>query len=158
MSHQNEAKALKKLHARLMDTKSGYEEGIRRAERPSVVALFERLAGLRERHIATLNDLIAVKGLTPPRSGSFLGLVSKGAMLYRAAMGTIDRDISADIMAEESTIVALYEQTIGQLSLDTAAKDALTKQLAELREELAKTESTSEGFEYDGEGLMRKAA
>jgi uncharacterized protein (TIGR02284 family) len=144
MSTQDEAKALKKLHARLVDTHNGYKTGIERAERPTVVAFFERFADLRETHIAELDAYLRGKGLKPHADGSWMTYIHTGIMRFRSAVGTLDRDIKDDVIEGEQKIVDLYEETIEDVDILDDAKAMIARQKMELQAEIDRSEPTVE--------------
>ena len=136
MSTQDEAKALKKLHARLVDTHNGYTTGIERSERPSVTALFERFNTMRETHIGELESYLRSKGLKPQEDGSWMTYVHKGIMKFRSAVGTLDRDIKDDVIEGEQKVLELYDDTIGEVQTLTDARAIIERQKAELQAEI----------------------
>ena len=105
MSTQDEAKALKKLHARLVDTHNGYTTGMEKAERPDIVNFFGKFKSMRESHIAELEGYLRGKGLKPQEDGSWMTYVHEGIMKFRSAIGTLDRDIKDDVIEGEEKVL-----------------------------------------------------
>lgn len=143
MSNQNEAKALKKLYESLIDARNGYREGIKRAERPTVVTFFERFEMLHGRHIGEIDGLIRAKGLTPPEDGSWMTFLHEGIMKFRSAIGTLDRDVRNDVLDGEQKLIEFYDETIGKITIDTNAKQVLEKQKSALQQAIDTSEPTS---------------
>ena len=143
MSTQDEAKALKKLHARLVDTHNGYATGIEKSERPSVTAFFERFNAMRETHIGELDSYLRSKGLKPHEDGSWMTYIHEGIMKFRSAVGTLDRDIKDDVIEGEQKVLELYDETIAQVQTLTDARTIIERQKTELQAEIDRSEPTA---------------
>lgn len=131
--------ALKKLHARMVDTLNGYEEGIEKAENAEVTAFLERFRTLRAQHAGELDTVLRSAGLEPQRDGSWMTYVHEGIMKVRSAIGTLDESVKDDVVRGEQAILDLYDEALDAARGEPSAHVVLARQAAELRTEIERT-------------------
>lgn len=82
--------SLAALHTALVDARNGYEEAIRRAERPDLKAIFQRVKALHQDAHAELHQALLARGFTPDESGSFMSTVHRTVISVRSAVVGLD--------------------------------------------------------------------
>jgi len=138
MPLDNDGDALKKLHARMVDTLAGYEEGIERTGNADVAAFFDRFRTMRAQHAGELDGLLRTAGLQPQNDGSWMTYVHEGIMKVRSAIGTLDESVKDDTVRGEQAILDLYDDALDAASGEPAAHATLARQAAELRTQIGR--------------------
>jgi len=139
MPIDNDGDALKKLHARMVDTLAGYEEGIEKTENAEVAAFFERFRSMRAQHAGELDTTLRAAGLQPQNDGSWMTYVHEGIMKVRSAFGTLDRSVKDDVVRGEQAILDLYDEALDAARGEPQAHATLARQAAELRTEIGRS-------------------
>jgi hypothetical protein len=57
--------ALVELHTALIDTCNGYDEALKDAQKPDIVALFQRAKLLHEKAHANIHAILSARGVAP---------------------------------------------------------------------------------------------
>lgn len=141
MSISDNGDALKKLHARIVDSTNGYAEGIEKAEERDVVAFFEGFKSLHERHASELDTLLLSKGFEPQEDGSWMTWVHEGIMKMRSAFGTLDESVMDEVIQGEQAILDIYDEALTPEASDEEARALLSRQKLELQARVADSKS-----------------
>lgn len=123
---------VKTLHARLVDSRNGYEEGLKLTTDSAVVTVFKDLLELRDDHIAELDRLLREKGETPDEDGSWMTPIHEAIMNVRSWFGGLDESVFQGVISGEEDILEMYEKAISAVSPIENFVTALTEQKAVL--------------------------
>jgi len=129
--------AVRKLHARLVDTANGYREALDRTDDATLRGFVQDFATLRQLHIDELAQELAAQGVEPQRDGGWMTVVHESIMKVRDVFGTLDASARDEILKGEKSILDLYDDTIDALKADTRLTAAVTRQRDELQQVVA---------------------
>jgi uncharacterized protein (TIGR02284 family) len=136
--------SLVELHTALIDTGNGYEEAIKDAQKPDLVALFERAKSLHEKAHASIHAILSARGVTPDDKGSFMSTVHETIISVRSAVVGLDKGSLSSFSSGEQMMIEAYDKAIQSNSDDGPVRMALEQQRSTL-------------FDLIGE-MQRKAA
>ncbi|MCC5970585.1 MAG: DUF2383 domain-containing protein [Pararhodobacter sp.] len=109
--------ALAELHTRLVDTISGFDKVVEKAE-PGFRTIAEDFRTMHQRHSRAIGEMLARDGHDPSRDGSVFGAMNRGLVEMRSWFDTIDVNIMDALVQGEKHVLEGYEQAI------VATKDA----------------------------------
>jgi uncharacterized protein (TIGR02284 family) len=132
------------LHTALIDACNGYDEAIKDAQKPDLLALFERAKSLHEKAHAIIHTILSERGITPDEKGSFMSTVHETIISVRSAVVGLDKDSLSSFASGEERMIEAYDKAIQSSPDDRPAQAALEQQRSAL-------------FELVGE-MQRKAA
>ena len=81
---------LKSLHTALVDSRNGYEEGLKDAEGKGLTPLFHEMIDLRNRHHTELDRHLRAAGEEPDEKGSSMSTVHRTVMKVRSVLTGLD--------------------------------------------------------------------
>ena len=136
---RDECQALARVHARVSNVISGYDEAARRGASRSV-RLASATADLHRRHRRGLDGMLASRGCEPSPDGSFMALVQEGAIRLRDWVDDLDEDLPARIRRTEERVLGFYDEAIDALRDSGPERAALVVQRGELAAHLARIE------------------
>lgn len=128
---------LKSLHTAVIDSRNGYDEAIKDAEKPELGAIFEKARRLHARAHDDLHRMLAERGSAPDERGSFMTTVHEVVIGVRAAVGGLNRGSLRAFADGEEHTVAAYDDAIAANPTDAETLDrhkaALEGVIAEMR-------------------------
>lgn len=128
--------SLVSLHAAVVDARNGYEEALKRADLPDLMAIFARVKALHEKAHAELHEALLTRGLAPDDSGSFMSTVHKTVIAARSALIGLDDKALPSFASGEERIVEDYDRAIEDNRYDSALVALLARQKHRLMAEI----------------------
>ena len=128
---RDECQALARVHMRVSDALSGYDE-IARREASGSLRLAAAMADLHRRHLRGLEGMLASRGCEPSPDGSFMALIHEGAIRLRDWVDDLDADLPHRIARTEQRIIGLYDEAVDALRDSAPERSALAAQRNEL--------------------------
>ena len=135
--------SLVSLHTAILDALNGYDEAIKRAERPDLKAIFQRVQAVHERAHAELHEALRAKGLAPDHSGSFMSTVNKAIISARSALIGLDDGSLSSFASGEERIVEDYDKAIEDNQYDSSLVAILARQKHRLMTEIGEMKATA---------------
>ena len=136
---RDECQALARIHTRVSDAISGYQELGRRGL-GSTVPLAAAMAELHQRHRDSLLGMLSSRGCEPAPDGGFMALLHEGVMRPRDWIDDLDDDLPARLRDAEERIVGLYDEAIDAMRDSVPERFALAGQRGELTTRIAEVE------------------
>jgi uncharacterized protein (TIGR02284 family) len=133
---------LASLHTSAIDARNGYQEAIKDAEGKGLTPLFSELLGLHEKHAAQLAQLLAERGQTPNKDGSFMSTVHETIMDVRSLFGGLDESVIPGLIDGEQRNVKKYDEVLKEPG-ETVVWDILGRQRSELAAAIDKMSATT---------------
>jgi uncharacterized protein (TIGR02284 family) len=121
------------LHTALIDACNGYDEAIKDAQKPDLVALFQRAKALHEKAHANIHAILSARGVTPDEKGSFMSNVHETVISVRSAVVGLDKGSLSAFASGEERLIDAY-QAIQSNSDGGPARAALEQQRSALSE------------------------
>lgn len=122
------------LHTALIDACNGYDEAIKDARKPDLVALFQRAKSLHEKEHANIHAILSARGATPDDKGSFMSTIHETVISVRSAIVGLDKGSLSSFAAGEERMIEAYDEAIRSNGDDAAVCTALEQQRSELVE------------------------
>ena len=123
--------AIEKLRTRLIDAVAGYDEALEHAE-PDVAPTLRTLRGAHEREIERLVPVLTRLHGDTTSEGSWMTPVQKAVMNARAWLTGIDEGVIPAVVRGERSLLALYDDAIGEAAGEPDVLVPLADQRAEL--------------------------
>ena len=122
------------LHTALIDTCNGYDEAIKDAEKPDLIALFERAKSLHEKAHANVHSILGARGAAPDDKGSFMSTVHETVISVRSAVVGLDKGSLSAFASGEERLIKAYDKAIESNGDDPSVRTALEQQRSALVE------------------------
>jgi uncharacterized protein (TIGR02284 family) len=122
------------LHTALIDAGNGYDEAIKDAEKPDLVALFERAKSLHEKAHASIHAILSARGAAPDDKGSFMSTVHETVISVRSAVIGLDKGSLSAFASGEERLIKAYDKAIQSNGDDSPVRMALEQQRSALRD------------------------
>lgn len=118
------------LHRALIDACNGYDEAIKDAQKPDLVALFQRAKLLHEKAHA----ILSARGATPDDKESFMSTIHGTVISVCSAIVGLDMGSFSSFAAGEEKMLETYDEAIQSNGDDAPVCIALEQQRSELVE------------------------
>lgn len=122
------------LHTALIDTCNGYDEAIKDAQKPDLVALFERAKSLHEKAHTSIHAVLSARGVTPDDKGSFMSTVHETVISVRSAVVGLNEGSLSSFASGEKMLIEAYDKAIQSNGDDGPVVTALGQQRSALVE------------------------
>lgn len=129
---------LKKLHVRLVDSKNGYDEGLKLTTDATVVAVLHPMIEMRVLHINQLDDALCKPGETRQEDGSWMTPVNEAIMNVRAAFDAMGPSVLEGVVTGEEQIADLYAKTAQKAGAQDEIRSLLVQQHADVVHQIRK--------------------
>jgi uncharacterized protein (TIGR02284 family) len=146
----DDLKKLRDLRKVAIDARDAYRKALEDAGEFPLRAAVERLKEMHSTHATELAATILEKGGEPDTGGSFMGLINRAIVGFRAMFGTLDRSALPGIVDGEKRILRRYYLAIGSLSDNSDERTmlqrhcgAIQREIAALRQESMQGESST---------------
>jgi uncharacterized protein (TIGR02284 family) len=116
------------LHTALIDSGNGYDEAIKDAQKPDLVALFERAKALHEKAHASIHAILSARGAAPDDRGSFMSTVHETVISVRSAVVGLNEGSLSAFASGEKMLIEAYDKAIRSNGDDDAVRAALEQQ------------------------------
>lgn len=103
------------------------------AQKPDLVALFQRAKALHEKAHANIHAILSARGVTPDEKGSFMSNVHETVISVRSAVVGLDKGSLSAFASGEERLIDAY-QAIQSNSDGGPARAALEQQRSALSE------------------------
>ena len=120
------------LHTALIDAGNGYDEAIKDAQKPDLIALFQRAKALHEKAHANIHAILSARGVAPDDKGSFMSTVHETVISVRSAVVGLDKGSLSAFASGEQRIIEAYDKAIQSNGDDGPVRTALEQQKSAL--------------------------
>jgi hypothetical protein len=124
--------ALVELHTALIDTCNGYDEALKDAQKPDIVALFQRAKLLHEKAHANIHAILSARGVAPDDEGSFMLTVHETVISVRSAVVGLDKSLLTSFASGEQKMIGAEDKAIESNGDDGPVRIALEQQRSTL--------------------------
>jgi uncharacterized protein (TIGR02284 family) len=132
--------SLKALHTSLIDSRSGYQEGLKDAQGQGLSPLFTDLIALHGRHADVIAAELKRLGAPSDDRGSYMGTLDRAVMKLSSLFTKLDEKFLPNLIDGEQRVLAHYDKAIRTSSPANAEyvvligqRDALLQRIAEMK-------------------------
>jgi uncharacterized protein (TIGR02284 family) len=137
MSDRSDLKShLKKLHGRLVDVRSGYEQGVKNTQSETVHATFRSIIAMRDRHIAEIDGFLEKMGESPDPDGSWMAPVHEAVMEVRSWFGALGTRVFDSVASGEERILDATAEAAQCAESHPEIRTALVSQHTEIANQI----------------------
>jgi uncharacterized protein (TIGR02284 family) len=126
------ADTLSSLHQAVVDACNGYEEAVKDAKEPAMIALFNSMKALHEKHHSELHAALLASGQKPDDTGSFMSTVHRAVIGARAAVTGLGESALSSFAGGEVRLVAAYDRAMKEAGISAATAQILVRQRSEI--------------------------
>lgn len=126
--------ALNDLISVARDGQDFYAEAARKVEDQELSALFRRIAEVKARIVFELGATVQTAGGAPETGGTLAGSMQQLYGTVRSTLGDKQYGYVAELEESEDRLLKAFEKVIGDKDTPSAARDAATRLLPEVRE------------------------
>ncbi|MDR0183843.1 PA2169 family four-helix-bundle protein [Lysobacter arvi] len=151
MAHsEHELRVVNSLIETTIDSVHGYREAASEAQNPALRAAFERRASERQASVAALQAFVVSQGGKPEDDGTVLASAHRVFVDLRASLSKGDDAVVKEVERGEDHIKNKYEEALKDLELSPAARDAIDKAYASVKQGHDEMSRLKHGFEALG--------
>lgn len=147
---EHELHVVNSLIETTIDSVDGYREAASDAQNPTLRTLFERRASERRAAVAALQAYVVSQGGKPEDDGTVLAGAHRVFVDLRAALTKGDEAVVKEVERGEDHIKHKYEEALKDLELSPAARDAIDKAYASVKQGHDEMSRLKHGFEALG--------
>ena len=147
---EQELRVVNSLIETTSDSVDGYREAASDAQNPTLRTLFERRASERQASVAALQAYVVSQGGKPEDDGTVLAGAHRVFVDLRAALTKGDEAVVKEVERGEDHIKHKYEEALKDLELSPAARDAIDKAYASVKQGHDEMSRLKHGFEALG--------
>lgn len=125
---------LNDLIAIARDGQEFYEEAAKKVEHAELVALFNRIAGVKAKIVQQLSAEVQAAGGKPEDDGTFVGSMQQFYGKVRATLGDKEYGFVAELEESEDRLLKAFDEVIKDSDTPPAARDAATRLMPDVRQ------------------------